>query len=344
MTSTRPFGRSARVLAVVVLAALAVGGPVPEQAQAACTAAAVAPAEAETAGRIDLFARGTDNALWQRYWDLGNPWTCWQTLRGDLASAPAAASHDDQVVHLSALGPDGRIKDRAYVNNQMLLGGWSMWGDLGTETFASAPAAASWGTGHYEVFALDQNKHLKHNWYRFSEQRWSGWYGWPNDTMELQGAPAAAAYAKDRLHVFARGLDNRMYQRFLTAPGVWSGWVPMGDKEFTSSPGAVSWGPTHLEVFALGADSKVWHSWFDFTAKAWTTWYVLDGAQTFKEAPAAASWAPGRLNLFALGTDNRMWQRHLTDQPGVWSAWAPMGDEQFTSGPAAASWTRQVNQ
>jgi hypothetical protein len=345
MTSSRSRGRAARVLAVVVLTALAAGGPLgaPQQAQAACTAAAPT-VTSETAGRIDLFARGSDNVLWQRWWDLGQPWTCWQSLRGDLASAPAATSHDNQIIHLNALGPDGHIKDRSYVNNQMLRGGWSFWNDLGTETFTSAPASASWGTGHLEVFALDQNHHVQHNWYRFNLTSWSGWFSFPNDTKQFQGAPASAAYAKDKLHVFARGTDNKMYQRYLTAPGVWSGWVSMGDKLFTSSPGAVSWGPKHLEVFALGEDSKVWHTWYNFAAGAWSGWFVLDGDQTFKEAPAAVAWAPGRLNLFALGTDNKMWQRHLTDVPGVWTDWESMGDQEFSSGPAAVSWTRQVNQ
>ncbi|WP_433167285.1 hypothetical protein [Kribbella sp. CA-247076] len=351
-----------RLPAAAAAVALVAGGlaAAPPQAEAACTsvpaepaganpapqalpAAQAAPA-AETVGRIDLFARGTDNALWHRWWDLGKPWTCWQSLRGDLASAPGAASHDNHVVHLNALGPDGRIKDRSFSNVGMLNGGWSLWDDLGTQTFASAPAVASWGTGHLEVFALDHDQKVQHTWFRFGGGGWSGWYGFTGE-QRFQGSPAAAAYAPGKLHLYARGLDNRLYQRWLTGrvPGEWSDWVAMGDKQFTSSPGAVSWGPKHLEVFALGQDSKVWHNWYRFDAGAWSGWYALDGPQTFKEAPAAVSHAPGRLNLFALGTDNRIWARHLSG-PGTWTSWTPMGDEQFTSAPAAASWTRQVNQ
>jgi hypothetical protein len=335
-------------LATVTLAAVGPPGA-PQQAQAACAAATPdqaangAAAAAET-GRIDLFARGTDNALWHRWWDLGKPWTCWQSLRGDLASAPAAASHDPQVVHLNALGPDGRIKDRSFSNVGMLNGGWSLWSDLGRQQFTSAPAAASWGPGHLEVFALDQDQKIQHKWYRFGGGGWTDWFGFTGE-QRFQGAPAAAAYAPGRLHLFARGTDNKLYQRWLTGrvPGEWSEWVSMGDKQFTSSPGAVSWGPTHLEVFAVGEDQKVWHNWYRFSGGGWSGWHVLDGPQTFKEAPAAASYAPGRLNLFALGTDDRIWARHLTG-PGVWSAWAPMGDDKFTSAPAAASWSRLENQ
>lgn len=335
--------------AVLAVAVTALGPPgAQQQAQAACTAEAPAQpvlrtaAAAET-GRLDLFARGTDNALWHRYWDLGGEWTCWQSLRGDLASAPGAASHDPKVVHLNALGPDGRMQDRSFSNVGMLDGGWSLWNNLGDQKFASAPAVASWGPGHLEVFALDQSQKIQHNWYRFGAGGWSGWYGFTGD-QTFQGAPAAAAYAPNKLHLFARGTDNKLYQRYLTAPGVWSGWISMGDKLFTSSPAAVSWGSTHLEVFAVGEDQKVWHNWYRFSGGGWSGWYALDGAQTFKEAPAAASWGPGRLNLFALGSDDRMWQRYLTGAaPGQWSAWAPMGDEKFTSAPAAASWSKLEN-
>lgn len=40
-------------------------------------------------GRIDIFARGTDNQLWQKYW-TGNAWGPWDTLGGTLTSDPAA--------------------------------------------------------------------------------------------------------------------------------------------------------------------------------------------------------------------------------------------------------------
>lgn len=342
------------ILVALAALALAAAGPAgaPPQAQAACTDAAAASDSAAAgggqgaaalAGRIDLFARGTDNALWHRWWDLGSPWTCWQSLRGDLASAPAVASHDPNVVHLNALGGDGRIQDRSFLNSGGLSGGWSNWSDLGAQRFVSAPAIESWGPGHLEIFALDETQKIQHKWYRFGGGGWSAWYGFTGE-QKFQGAPAAAAYQKDRLHLFARGIDNKMYQRYQTSPGVWGGWETMGDKRFTSSPAAVSWGPGHLEVFALGEDSKLWHKWYDFGAGRWTDWYILDGAQTFKEAPTAVSWAPGRVNVFALGSDDRMWTRHLTGEaPGQWSAWAPMGDEKFTSAPAAASWTKWVN-
>src|SRR5215472_14148521 len=44
-----------------------------------------------SAGRLDLFARGQDNALWHRWWN-GTAWSGWENLQGVLTAAPAAIS------------------------------------------------------------------------------------------------------------------------------------------------------------------------------------------------------------------------------------------------------------
>jgi hypothetical protein len=42
------------------------------------------------AGRLDCFARGTDNAMWHKWWD--GTWHNWESLGGILMSGPAAVS------------------------------------------------------------------------------------------------------------------------------------------------------------------------------------------------------------------------------------------------------------
>jgi hypothetical protein len=44
---------------------------------------------AQENGRLDLFVRGQDNALWHRTFD-GNRWSNWESLGGVLTSGPAA--------------------------------------------------------------------------------------------------------------------------------------------------------------------------------------------------------------------------------------------------------------
>lgn len=40
--------------------------------------------------RLDVFARGTDNALWHKWFD--GSWHNWESLGGTLTSAPSAVS------------------------------------------------------------------------------------------------------------------------------------------------------------------------------------------------------------------------------------------------------------
>ena len=57
----------------------------------ALAASAGPDAASMNSGRLDLFARGTDNALWTRTL-VGNTWTNWNSLGGTLNSNPASVS------------------------------------------------------------------------------------------------------------------------------------------------------------------------------------------------------------------------------------------------------------
>lgn len=289
---------------------------------------------------LDLFARGTDNQLYHRWWTAGKPWTQWQSLRGELASGAGVASHNNGVLHLGVLGPDNRIHDRSFVNDGMLVGGWSNWKPLGTGQFSSAPSPVSWGTDHFAMFAKGSDNRIWQNRYTFGDD-WSDWQLFPGDTQTFSSAPAAVAYAPERLHVFVKGAGDLIYDRHTLPAGGWSAWAPIGTHTFHSGPAAVSWASDHLAIFAVGlADRKVWRNQYNFGV-GWSGWVALTGTQTFTGAPAAGTHAPKTLNLFALGTDGRIWERYVKSD-GTWSeAWVPTGDQQFTSAPASASWSNR---
>jgi Repeat of unknown function (DUF346) len=329
------------LLAAVTVVAWSVTAPASTpEAAAGCRSSSAdvvaAPVRDNVVPTIDVLARGTDNALWHRWWKAGEPWTCWQRLGGDLAAGGGIASHGTGILHLVALGSDGRIKDRSFENENVIRGGWSNWVDLGEQQFSAAPAIASWGSNHLEVFAKGTDDRIWHNWYQFGAGRWSGWYAF--DGEGFTSAPAAVAYDTERLHVFAKGADDRIYSKHHAGGGSWSDWYPLGTQEFASAPAAVSWGPQHLEVFARGTDNRIWHTWYRF-GTGWSDWYPLDGG-SFVEAPAAVTHAPETLNVYALGTDGRMWERyHLGG--GQWSPWKVFGEERFTSAPFAGSWSNR---
>ncbi|MBO0685776.1 MAG: hypothetical protein J2P45_21735, partial [Candidatus Dormibacteraeota bacterium] len=77
-------------------------------------------------GKLEVFARGTDNAAWHRWWASGQPWSRWYSLGGALGSGPAVAydqgTSRPDIQDFYALGSD---------NNLWMVtdtkGSWSAW-------------------------------------------------------------------------------------------------------------------------------------------------------------------------------------------------------------------------
>ncbi|MEO3790852.1 hypothetical protein ABGB14_11590 [Nonomuraea sp. B10E15] len=302
---------------------------------------AAPPTRTNAEPTLDVFARGPDNQLYHRWWKPG-VWTGWESLRGDLAAGVGVGTHNSGILHLGILGRDGKIYDRSFTNGgpPMLLNGWSGWTEPGTGLFSSAPSPTSWGTDHFAMFALDTEGKVRQNTYRFGGPGWTGWNALPGDRT-FGSAPAAVAYDVNRLHVFVKGAQDRIYDIHLKPEGGWTEWAPIGTLAALAGPATVSWGPTHLALFVVGRDDrKVWHNTYDFGV-GWGGWTQFSGGETFTDVPAAVSHAPGTLNVFALGTDGRIWERHRVPANGTWTSWVSTGDQTFTSGPASASWSNR---
>ena len=56
------------------------------------------------AGRVDVFVRGTDDALWHRWFD--GKWRGWESLGGPLNFGPAVASWGPRRLDVFARGRD----------------------------------------------------------------------------------------------------------------------------------------------------------------------------------------------------------------------------------------------
>jgi hypothetical protein len=60
------------------------------------------------ANRLDVFARGGDDALWHKFWD-GTSWHDWESLGGSLTSDPAAVSWGPNRIDAFARGGDNAL-------------------------------------------------------------------------------------------------------------------------------------------------------------------------------------------------------------------------------------------
>ncbi|MEC5182518.1 hypothetical protein RCH07_003896 [Arthrobacter sp. CG_A4] len=245
-------------------------------------------------GRLDTFVRGTDSALWHKWFQNG--WSGWESLGGVLTSAPGAASWGNGRIDVFARGTDSALWHKWFQN------GWSGWESLGG-VLTSAPSVSSWAAGRLDVFVRGTDSALWHKWFQ------DGWSGWESLGGVLTSAPSAVSWGNGRIDVFAVGTDAALWHKWFQ--NGWSGWESLGGV-LTSAPSVSSWASGRLDVFGVGTDSALWHKWFQ---NGWSGWESLGG--TLISEPGAASWSPNRIDIFGAGTDSAMWHRWWSLRPTV---------------------------
>jgi hypothetical protein len=95
---------------------------------------------------VDVFVRGTDNAMWHRWWD-GTAWRGWESLGGGLTSAPDATSCAAGKLDVFAVGQDGALWRRSFSG-----GAWGGWTSLGGQWTSGPGATCQPGTTTIDVF------------------------------------------------------------------------------------------------------------------------------------------------------------------------------------------------
>lgn len=251
-------------------------------------------------GRLALFVRGGDNALWNRRYD--GSWHNWESLGGTLQFDPVGISWDGQRIDLFMRGSDNTLQHRVYD------GSWHAWESLGG-SLTSDPAVASWQPGRLDVFARSTDTALWHIWYDGS------WHNWESLGGSISTGPTTTSWRANQLDVFARGADNALWHRawnFL----FWSGWQSLGGN-LTSAPTATSWNPQRLDVFARGSDATLQHIWYDGGSSQWQPWESLGGQ--IAGAPTAVSWGNNRIDIVARDPGNALQYRWFD---GNWEPWS----------------------
>ena len=131
-----------------------------------------------------MFARGTDYALWHRWWH-GSGWSAWENLGGALIYGPDVASWGEGRLDVFVRGTDNALWHRVFDSSVSTT--WSAWENLGGG-LTSDPTAVSWGPNRIDVFARGTDAALWHKWWYGS-----GWAGWASLGGALGVAPYSAA-------------------------------------------------------------------------------------------------------------------------------------------------------
>lgn len=245
-------------------------------------------------------------------------WSPWQSLGGELASAPAAASWGPNRLDVFVAGRDNSLLHAWWDGTT-----WNGWENLGGVVTAN-PTAVSWGPNRLDLFIRGVDGALWHKW-------WDGaaWSGWENLGGMLVSAPAVAAWGFNRLDVFIQGLDNGLWHKWWDG-AAWSGWEALGGN-LSSSPAAVSRALNRLDVFVRGVDGALWRKTWD--GLSWGDWEYRGGA--IASSPAAASWEVNRLDVFVVGSDSALY--HTWWNGTSWNGLENLGGV-CASAPGAVSW------
>jgi hypothetical protein len=243
------------------------------------------------ANRLDCFVRGTDNAMWHKWWD-GAAWRGWESLGGILTSAPAAASWGANRIDTFVIGTD-----RAMWHKWWDGAAWRGWENLGG-TCQLGVGVSSWAANRLDCFVIGTDSAMWHKW-------WDGaaWRGWESLGGICTSPPAAVSWGPNRIDCFVIGTDSAMWHKWWDGTA-WRGWESLGGT-CLYGVAAASWAANRLDCFVIGTDSALWHKWWD--GAAWRGWESLGGVCV--DAPAADSWGPNRIDAFVRGTDNAMWHK-----------------------------------
>ncbi len=261
-------------------------------------------------GRIDLFARGTDDALWHKWYD--GTWHGWENLGGYLTSDPAAVSWGPGEIHVVARGGDNRLWFQYFHQ----AAGWSGWAPVpASPVVTAAPSISSWGPGRLDIFGLATDGTIRSIWYQ------GGWGSWYSLGGYLTSAPAATSWGPGVISVFARGGDNAVWNRnFIN--NAWGNWASLGGSA-TSAPAVVSRGAWNLDVFVRSTDKAIWTT--NFNGAGWSGWSSRGGA--LSGGVGASRWSASVMHIFAFGVDDKLYSQACCG----WGAWAPI-DNGFRRG------------
>jgi C1A family cysteine protease/acylphosphatase len=279
-------------------------------------------------GRLEIFARGTDNAVWHNWQTAPNGgWSGWASLGGVVLTAPAVGRNNDGRLEVFAKGTDGAV----WHNWQTAPnGGWSGWASLGG-VITSEITVASNADGRLEVFVRGTDNAVWHNWQTAPS---GGWSGWNSLGGVITSDICVGRNADGRLEIFAKGTDGAVWHNWQTAPnGGWSGWASLGGV-ITSDIAVGQNADGRLELFVRGTDNALWHDWQTAPNGGWSGWASLGGVLTSNIGVGRSP--GGRLEAFVRGTDNALWHKWQVSPNGAWSDWASEGGV-LTSDIAVAS-------
>jgi hypothetical protein len=289
--------------------------------------------------RINLFVRGRDRKLWERYWD-GAAWTWVDTgrevagravalVRGNTASEAA----EDIRINLFVQGLDGTLWERYWDG-----AAWT-WSDTGKLVDGDPLVLVRGNVKSVDADTLRINLFVRARDGRLWERYWDGAaWTWSDTGKLVDGDPVAIVrgdvedVAADdlRINLFVKGADAKLWERY------WDGfswtWADtgrtVGDDPVVIGRGALgspAGANIRINLFVQGLDGKLWERYWDGSTWTWVDTgkgVVGRPAMVVRGNTASVRGEDLRINLFAQGSDGRLWERYWN---GVTWSWVDTG-------------------
>jgi hypothetical protein len=206
--------------------------------------------------RLDVFVRGSNGALYHKYYQNG--WSGWENLGGQLASGtgPAVASWNGGRLDVFVEGNNGALYHKWYSG-----GAWSGWENLGGKLTASPAATFDPNVPHpsannIDVFVRGTDGAVW--WKDWNGSAWSSW-----TSLGGQVASGTGPAASPSLFLFVQGTDHQLWHKIVGSGG--TAWSTLGgappEALSNASPAAVLIVASQtIVVCVISTSGNVWWS------------------------------------------------------------------------------------
>lgn len=271
---------------------------------------------------IDVYARGTDGRLMQKWWDgakwgpSDSDWLPHEDNGFRLGSSPAVLARAD-FRDVYVRGADGRVYHKFWDGKQ-----WHGWFGLGGE-IKGAPAAVNPTLGTIDVYVQGMDDRLWQKWW--DGTKWNpsddGWLQHDDGSFRLGSSPVVVSRGANHRAVYARGQNGSLFHKVWNG-AKWSAWLNLGGV-ILGTPAVVQANPTFHDVYARGPNNRLWQKWWDGTK--WNPselgWVMHhDGNVRIDGPPSVAASGDGDRDVYVRSTSgtvlHKFWngQRHSNAQ------------------------------
>lgn len=271
--------------------------------------------------KIDCFARGTDNNLWQRS-STALAWSAWVNLGGGIIQSPKCISRGSSFIDCFAANANNALVRRSWDGSN-----WSGWAIVGG-ILNGSPECVSWAVSRIDCFVRWSDNSLRHIALTYNGTTVS-LGAWQNLGGTVRGAISCAAWP-NTIHCLTQGADNN----HISGNGsTWSAWDgPSLVSDFR--PQCISGGVNSLDCFVTtrggyngGIGRWRWNS------GSWLPQTVVMNA--IISAPSCIYTASGRTDCFGIGWAGDL--HHRAEIGTSWGNYELLGGVTLSS-PECVSW------